>query len=104
MATLREMRAEKAQKSEDLAKIFDSIKDMSELSSDQKEEIKKRNDELAELNLQITELSEYEEMKAANKEELESSKKVSGMPVYGEPEAEAPNSLFDFFFLIRRKF
>ena len=93
MATLREMRAEKAQKSEDLAKIFDSIKDMSELSSDQKEEIKKRNDELAELNLQITELSEYEEMKAANKEEMESSKKVSGMPVYGEPEVDEPKSL-----------
>ena len=42
MATLKEMRAEKAQKSEDLAKIFDSVKDMSELSSDQKEEIKKK--------------------------------------------------------------
>ena len=54
MATLKEMRAEKAQKSEDLAKIFDSVKDMSELSSDQKEEIKKRNDELAELNSKIT--------------------------------------------------
>jgi len=93
MATLREMRAEKAQKSEDLAKIFDSVKDMSELSSDQKEEIKKRNDELAELGSKITELSEYEEMKAANKEELESSKKVSGMPVYGEPEVEAPKTL-----------
>ena len=73
MATLREMRAEKAQKSEDLAKIFDSIKDMSELSSDQKEEIKKRNDELAELGSKITELSEYEEMKAANKEEMEAN-------------------------------
>ena len=93
MATLREMRAEKAQKSEDLAKIFDSIKDMSELSSDQKEEIKKRNDELAELGSKITELSEYEEMKNANKEELESSKKVSGMPVYGEPEVDEPKTL-----------
>jgi len=93
MATLREMRAEKAQKSEDLAKIFDSIKDMSELSSDQKEEIKKRNDELAELGSKITELTEYEEMKAANKEELDSSKKVSGMPVYGEPEVDEPKSL-----------
>src|SRR6056300_545963 len=93
MATLREMRAEKAQKSEDLAKIFDSIKDMSELSSDQKEEIKKRNDELADLGSKITELSEYEEMKAANKEMMESSKKVSGMPVYGEPELDEPKSL-----------
>ena len=93
MATLREMRAEKAQKSEDLAKIFDSIKDMSELSSDQKEEIKKRNDELADLGSKITELSEYEEMKAANKQEMESSKKVSGMPVYGEPEVDEPKTL-----------
>ena len=93
MATLKEMRAEKAQKSEDLAKIFDSVKDMSELSSDQKEEIKKRNDELAELNVQITELSEYESMKSANKEEIESSKKVSGMPVYGEPEVDEPKTL-----------
>jgi HK97 family phage major capsid protein len=93
MATLKEMRAEKAQKSEDLAKIFDSVKDMSELSSDQKEEIKKRNDELAELASKITELSEYEEMKSANKDDIESSKKVSGMPVYGEPEVDEPKSL-----------
>jgi len=93
MATLREMRAEKAQKSEDLAKIFDSVKDMSELSSDQKEEIKKRNDELAELNSKITELSEFEEMKSANKDDIDSSKKVSGMPVYAEPEMEEPKSL-----------
>ena len=93
MATLKEMRAEKAQKSEDLAKIFDSVKDMSELSSDQKEEIKKRNDELAELNSKITELSEYEEMKSANKDDIENSKKVSGMPVYAEPEMEEPKSL-----------
>ena len=93
MATLREMRAEKAQKSEDLAKIFDSVKDMSELSSDQKEEIKKRNDELAELGAKITELTNLELVKNANKEEMESSKKVSGMPVYGEPEVEAPKSL-----------
>jgi len=93
VSTLKQMRAEKAQKSEDLAKIFDSIKDMSELSSDQKEEIKKRNDELADLGSKITELSEYEEMKNANKEELESSKKVSGMPVYGEPEVDEPKTL-----------
>jgi HK97 family phage major capsid protein len=93
LATLKEMRAEKALKSEELARIFDSVKDMSELSSDQKEEIKKRNNELAELGLKITELSEYEAMKSANKEEMESSKKVSGMPVYGEPEVKAPKSL-----------
>jgi len=93
MATLREMRAEKAQKSEDLAKIFDSVKDMSELSSDQKEEIKKRNDELAELGSKITELSELEEVKNANKDELKAAQTVSGMPVYGEPESNEPKTL-----------
>ena len=87
------MRAEKAQKSEDLAKIFDSVQDLSELSSDQKEEIKKRNDELAELGGKITELTELEEKKNSLKEEMESSKKVSGMPVYGEPEVDEPKSL-----------
>ena len=93
MATLKEMRAEKAQKSEDLAKIFDSVKDMSELSSDQKEEIKKRNDELAELNSKITELQDLESVKNANNDDMEASKKVSGMPVYGEPEVDEPKSL-----------
>jgi len=93
MATLKEMRAEKAQKSEDLAKIFDSVKDMSELSSDQKEEIKKRNDELAELGSKITELSELEEVKNANKDELKAAQTVSGMPVYGEPESNEPKTL-----------
>jgi len=44
MSTLQKLRAEKAQKSEDLANVFYSVKDMSELSSDQKEEIKKRHD------------------------------------------------------------
>ena len=72
MSTLKQMRAEKAQKSEDLAKIFDSVQDLSELSSDQKEEIKKRN---------------------SLKDEMENSKKVSGMPVYGEPELDEPKSL-----------
>jgi uncharacterized phage infection (PIP) family protein YhgE len=84
------MRAEKAQKSEDLAKIFDSVQDLSELSSDQKEEIKKRNDELAELGGKITELQDLEEKKSNLKEEMDNSKKVSGMPVYGEPEVEEP--------------
>ncbi len=93
MSTLRELRAEKAQKSEDLANVFDSVKDMSELSSDQKEEIKKRNDELADLGHKINELQDLEEMKSANKEEIDSSKKVSGVPVYGEPEQEEPKSL-----------
>jgi len=93
MATLKEMRAEKAQKSEDLAQIFDSVKDMSDLSSDQKEEIKKRNDELAELGSKISELSELEEVKKSNKEEIENSKKVSGVSVYGEPQDEEKKSL-----------
>tara|TARA_R100000426_G_scaffold22576_3_gene19435 strand:+ start:734 stop:1963 length:1230 start_codon:yes stop_codon:yes gene_type:complete len=93
MATLKEMRAEKALKSEELANIFDSVEDMSELSSDQKEEIKKRNDELATLGDKITELQELEEVKIANNDDIEASKKVSGMPVYGEPEVEAPKSL-----------
>jgi len=93
MATLKEMRAEKAIKSEELARIFDSVKDMSELSSDQKEEIKSRNDELASLGDKITELQDLESVKNANNDDMEASKKVSGMPVYGEPEVEAPKSL-----------
>ena len=66
MATLKEMRAEKAVKSEELARIFDSVKDMSELSSDQKEEIKSRNDELASLGDKITELQDLESVKSAS--------------------------------------
>ena len=93
MATLKELRVEKAQKSEDLAKIFDSVKDMSELSSDQKEEIKRRNQELAELGDSITELQDLEGMKSQNSDMMEASKKVSGMPVYGEPEVEEAKSL-----------
>ena len=93
MATLKEMRAEKALKSEELARIFDSVKDMSELSSDQKEEIKSRNHELASLGEKITELQDLESVKSANNDDMEASKKVSGMPVYGEPEVEAPKSL-----------
>src|SRR5210317_480163 len=93
MATLKELRVEKAQKSEDLAKIFDSVKDMSELSSDQKQEIKRRNQELAELGDSITELQDLEGMKSQNSDMMEASKKVSGMPVYGEPEVEEAKSL-----------
>lgn len=93
MATLKEMRAEKALKSEELARIFDSVKDMSELSSDQKEEIKSRNDELASLGEKITELQDLESVKNANNDDMEASKKVSGMPVYGEPEVDEPKSL-----------
>lgn len=87
------MRAEKALKSEELARIFDSVKDMSELSSDQKEEIKSRNDELASLGEKITELQDLESVKNANNDDMEASKKVSGMPVYGEPEVDEPKSL-----------
>ena len=36
MATLKDLRNEKNAKSENLAKLFDSVKDMSELSSDKK--------------------------------------------------------------------
>jgi predicted nuclease with TOPRIM domain len=94
VSTLKQMRAEKAQKSEDLAKIFDSVQDMAELTSDQKEEIKKRNDELAELGDKITELTDLEEKRNSNlKDEMENSKKVSGMPVYGEPEVDEPKTL-----------
>jgi len=93
MATLKELRAEKALKSEDLASIFDSVKDMSELSSDQKEEIKRRNQELADLGDSITELQDLEGMKSQNSDMMEASKKVSGMPVYGEPEVEEAKSL-----------
>ncbi len=75
MATLKEMRAEKALKSEELARIFDSVKDMSELSSDQKEEIKSRNDELASLGEKITELQDLESVKNANNDDMEASKK-----------------------------
>ena len=66
---------------------------MSELSSDQKEEIKKRNDELASLGEKITELQDLESVKNANNDDMEASKKVSGMPVYGEPEVDEPKSL-----------
>ena len=93
MSTLKQMRAEKAQKSEDLAKIFDSVQDLSELSSDQKEEIKKRNDDLAELGDKITELTDLEEKRNSLKDDMDNSKKVSGMPVYGEPEVDEPKSL-----------
>ena len=66
---------------------------MSELSSDQKEEIKKRNDELADLQHKITEIQDLEEVAKANNDQIESSKKVSGVPVYAEPEQEEPKSL-----------
>ena len=36
MATLKELRNEKAAKSNELAEIFDSVEEMSELTSDQK--------------------------------------------------------------------
>ena len=54
MATLKELRNEKTAKSEELAGIFDSDEEMSELSSDQKEEIKRRNQELADIGDSIT--------------------------------------------------
>ena len=45
--TLKELRSEKNIKSDELMEIFDSVEEMSELSSDQKEEIKRRNNELS---------------------------------------------------------
>ena len=41
--TLNELKNEKDIKSNELMEIFDSVEEMSELSSDQKEEIKRRN-------------------------------------------------------------
>jgi len=93
LSNLRELKKESASKREDLAKVFDSVQDLSELSSDQKEEIKKRNDELADLQHKITEIENLEEVKSSNKQELESSKRVSGVSVYAEPEKEEAKSL-----------
>ena len=58
METLKQLRNEKAAKSSELAEIFDSVEEMSELSSDQKEEIKRRNQELADIGDSITELQQ----------------------------------------------
>ena len=94
METLKELRNEKNAKSDELAKIFDSVKDLSELSSDQKEEIKRRNQELADIGDKITELQNLDDIKASNKEEIDSAKQVSGENVvYGEPVKEEPKSL-----------
>ena len=43
MQTIKELRNEKAAKSTELAEIFDSVEEMSELSSDQKEETQSLN-------------------------------------------------------------
>ena len=94
METLKELRNEKNAKSDELAKIFDSVKDLSELSSDQKEEIKRRNQELAEIGDKIQELQKLDEIKSSNKEDIDSAKKVSGENVvYGEPVKEEPKTL-----------
>ena len=89
--TLKELRNEKTAKSEELAGIFDSVEEMSELSSDQKEEIKKRNNELAELGDSITELQSLEEIKASNKKVEEKVAKTA--PIYQEEVEEAPKTL-----------
>ena len=66
METLKQLRNEKAAKSNELAEIFDSVEEMSELTSDQKEEIKRRNQELADIGDSITELQQLEEIKESN--------------------------------------
>ena len=71
--------------------IFDSVEEMSELSSDQKEEIKRRNNELAELGDSITELQSLEEIKASNKKVEEKVAKTA--PIYQEEVEEAPKTL-----------
>ena len=89
--TLKELRSEKNIKSDELMEIFDSVEEMSELSSDQKEEIKKRNNELAELGASITELQSLEEIKASNKKVEEKVAKTA--PIYQEEVEEAPKTL-----------
>ena len=89
--TLKELRSEKNIKSDELMEIFDSVEEMSELSSDQKEEIKKRNNELAELGDSITELQSLEEIKASNKKVEEKVAKTA--PIYQEEVEEAPKTL-----------
>ena len=89
--TLKELRSEKNIKSDELMEIFDSVEEMSELSSDQKEEIKKRNNELAELGDSITELQSLEENKASNKKVEEKVAKTA--PIYQEEVEEAPKTL-----------
>ena len=93
MATLKELRNEKSAKSEELADIFDSVEEMSELSSDQKEEIKRRNQELADLGDSITELQQLEEIKESNKKEEVEEKVAKTAPIYQEPEVEKPKTL-----------
>ena len=89
--TLKELRSEKNIKSDELMEIFDSVEEMSELSSDQKEEIKKRNNELAELGDSITELQSLEEIKASNKKVEEKVAKTA--PIYQEEVEETPKTL-----------
>jgi HK97 family phage major capsid protein len=89
--TLKELRNEKNIKSDELMEIFDSVEEMSELSSDQKEEIKRRNNELAELGDSITEIQSLEEIKSNNKKVEEKVAKTA--PIYQEESVEAPKSL-----------
>ena len=92
METLKQLRNEKAAKSNELAEIFDSVEEMSELTSDQKEEIKRRNQELADIGDSITELQQLEEIKESN-EKVE-DKVAKTAPIYQEPEVEkAPKSM-----------
>ena len=89
MAKLQELIKEKSAKSDELAGIFDSVGDMAELTSDQKEEIKRRNQELAELGDSITELQELESVKSANAESMKEEKVAKSAPIYNAPEPQA---------------
>jgi HK97 family phage major capsid protein len=89
--TLNELKNEKDIKSNELMEIFDSVEEMSELSSDQKEEIKKRNNELAELGESISEIQSLEEIKASNKKVEEKVAKTA--PIYQDEVKEDPKTL-----------
>ena len=89
--TLNELKNEKDIKSNELMEIFDSVEEMSELSSDQKEEIKRRNNELAELGESISEIQSLEEIKASNKKVEENVVKTA--PIYQDEVQEDPKTL-----------
>jgi HK97 family phage major capsid protein len=89
--TLNELKNEKDIKSNELMEIFDSVEEMSELSSDQKEEIKRRNNELAELGESISEIQSLEEIKASNKKVEEKVAKTA--PIYQDEVKEDPKTL-----------
>ena len=93
MSTLKDMNAEKNVLREELSTIFDSVKDMSELTSDQKEEARRRNLELEKLNTKIQDSESLEDIKDDNAQAIEDSKKVSTKGIYQEPIQEAPKTL-----------